>query len=213
MSTNQFLECQIHGTIAAGGSNARPTVNTFHYNVAGGATLPVTKAQIDAAFQALVAVPLAAALSIRWTQVSNTIRFLDDATDPPVAFLHALPGAIVGDSMPMTNTVYMLQRSQFKGKRYRGNKKFGPIAESDTTTGTDDTLNVAALVRWNALAAALTATMVDAATNNWYPCVISRQPPAQYKINPTNVQSVLIFSTLVRKTIGRLRRRTAKPVY
>jgi hypothetical protein len=212
MATGLFVEIQTHGTIAAGGSNARATVNTFHYKAAAIGVVP-TKAQIDTPFQAQVVVPLGLALSVRWTQVFNTVRFFDDALDPPVSFSHAVAGAIAGDSLPMTNTVYMLLRTGFKGRRYRGNKKFGPIAESDTTTGTDDILNAAALVRWGAVVTGINGNLLDGAGNVWVPIVLSRQSPSQLLVNPTNVVFSTVLSTTLRKSIGRLRRREAKSVY
>jgi len=205
------LEIQMHGTIAAGGSNARATVNTFHFrrSIIGAA---LTKANIDAAFQASYAVTIALALSARWTQGFNTVRFLDDATDPPVAFNHAAVGAIAGDSLPMTNTVYIQLKTLLKGKSYRGNKKYGPIAESDTTSGTDDLLNAGAIVRWQAAAVASFQTLVDSDGNNWVAEVLSKTL-SQLRVNPTTVVANDVQSVRLRKSIGRLRKREAKSVY
>lgn len=207
-----FLEIVVKGVIAAGGSNARNTTNIFHFRrtIAGAAEV---KANIDGAFQAVVPTAMASALSVRWTQVANTIRYLDDATDPPLSFPHALVGAIAGDSLPMTNTVYFLQKTAKKGKSYRGNKKVGPIAESDTSGGTDDLLNAAALVRWALVASAFGAGFTDANLNSFLPIVVSRKPPSQLLINPVTIVSNDMTSTVVRKSIGRLRKREAKSVY
>ncbi len=206
-----FLEVKLKGTIAAGGSNTKNTVNVFHYRKSSGATTP-SKVGLDASFQAVVAVPLGAALSIRWLQSQNTHRFMDDATDQELAFAHAVAGAVIGDSLPTVDSTYILLRSGSRGKNFRGNKHFGPIAESHTTAGTDDILNAGALALWNPVAAACIATINDGAGNVFTPCIISRTK-SQLRYNPVVIISADITSSTLRKSIGHLRRRQVRSAY
>jgi hypothetical protein len=206
------VEIILLGGIAAGGSNNRLTANTFHYQRIASIVAPV-KAHVDAIFQTNIVAPIAAALNARWLQSQNTVRIVDDATDPPVPFAHALPGLIAGDSMPMVNAVFILLKTGLKGRKYRGSKHLGPLSESDTTSGTDDLLNVAALARFNTIKTALLTPLTDSDGNVWTLTVLSRQPPSQLLVNPTTVVANPVSTAFVNKRIGRLRRREPKSVY
>jgi hypothetical protein len=210
---NQILNAEIllHGAIAAGGSNNALTVNTFHYRRTAN-VLPVSKAGLDAIFQSTVVIPLGAALNVRFLQAFNTVRWINDAVDAPVQFNHAVAGAVAGDSMTTIEAAFILLKSALKGKSYRGGKHFGPLSEADTTLGTEDIFNAAALVRWGAVLTALATPLVDGAGNTWLLEIVSRKL-SQLLVNPTNVVSNDVSSFLLNKRIGRLRRRERKSVY
>ena len=144
------VEIVLQGNIAAAGSNSRATANIFHYTRPASAN-PVSKVNLDTIFQSAIVVPLGLALNHRWLQSQNTLRIIDDPTDPPVAFAHAVAGNVAGDSMPSYASVYLAMKTGKKGRRYRGSKHFGPLSESDTTTATDDILNAASIVLWTAV--------------------------------------------------------------
>src|SRR5438132_566797 len=76
----QHAEIHVLGLIASGGSTARITNFTFAYRRTNTVNVP-SKAALDAAFQAAVVVPLAAALNNRFTQKLNTVRWLNDPLD------------------------------------------------------------------------------------------------------------------------------------
>lgn len=206
-----FIEIRLYGQIAAGGSNTKNTVNVFHYqqSVKGPS---ISKGNIDAIFQSTVVVPLAGGLNARWSQQRTNVRFLDDATDLGIDFSHATPGAIVGDSMATHLAVFLLLRTGLRGKNYRGSKHFGPLSESDTTAGTDDILNTAAVTRWVNIASALFTVLVDASGNSWTPFVVSRKL-SQLKVNPVSVVGANVVQIAVNKRVGRMKRREVKSVY
>lgn len=211
---NQVTVAEINmvGTMAAGGSNAQTVIFSFHLQRAAVAVNP-TKAALDAAFQAAIAVPIAAALNVRYTQVYNAVRWVNDAQDGPQAFAHAAVGAIAGDSMASFDAAFILMRTALRGKSYRGGKHLSPMSETDTTGGTDDTWNAACLARLATIATAIVTPIVDATPNTWVCGVLSRVAPAQYTVNPTTVVWNQCVTAAVRKTIGSQKSRKAASVY
>lgn len=210
---NQQLnfEVAVQGLISAGGSSTVKTVNVFHYQRTTNVN-PISKTNIDTAFQAAVVVPLGAALNNRWTQQNNAVRCVDDALDSPVQFSHAVVGAVAGDGMTSIEAAFVLMRTGLRGKSYRGSKHFGPLSEADTTAGTEDIFNAAALARWGAVVTAINGGFTDANGNVWLPTVISRKL-SQLRVNPTTVIANVVSQIVLNKRIGRLRRREAASVY
>lgn len=213
LAPNQIttVEIIVFGTISSAGSNARNTVNIFHYTTPPTSTAKTHQAVNDI-FQSQCVPSLTNCLNNRWTQQHNTVRFIDDATDAAVTFAESAVGLVTGDSMPMICAAYMLLRTGLRGKHFRGSKHFGPLSESDTTKPSDDVFNAAMLALWENAAGQLIMNMNDANGNLWKPCVFSRQL-SQVKVNPTTIVVNNITQILVKKSIGRLRRREAKSVY
>ena len=204
-------EIQIHGTVTAGGSNNRLTVATFHYRRTA-VVNPLSKANLDTAFDAAITAKIALLLNNRWTQSFNTIRWLDDAEDPPLAVSHAAVGAIAGDGMSTVVASYMLFRTAKRGRSFRGSKHLFPLSESDTTAGTEDILNAACLARYASLITALATPLVDASGNTWNGEVVAKTL-SQLRVNPTTIIGNDITQILVNKRIGRMRKREVKSVY
>lgn len=211
---NQVLcaELVMRGQAAAGGSNAKNIAFVFHYRRAAVAVNP-TKTALNTIFQANVAAPIVAALNVRYAATFNDVRWLDDAEDPYQPFASALVGAIAGDSMDTFSAAYILFRTAVRGRFARGSKHLGPMSEADSTGGTDDLFNAAALTRLGTVATAMLANLTDATGNIWTPCVVSRKAPAQYKVNPTTVVRNDVTQVLVNKRIGSMRKRKVASVY
>jgi len=210
---NQILVGEVHllGTGAAGGSTSKPFDFTFHYRRTT-PLLPITKAALDAIFQTTVAVPIAAAVNARWTQQSNTVRWVNDALDAPVPFAHALVGGVPGDGMAMHVSSYLLMRTGLRGRSYRGSKHFGPLSEADATNPNPDIMNAASLALWTAVATAMTTALVDANGNTWNPCIMSRTL-SKTTPNPTTIVTNDVTLILVNKRFGRMKKREVKSVY
>jgi len=208
----RVIEAIVYGGMSAQGSSVIPTVTTFHYARAAVGVDP-DKTAFDTAFQTAIVLPMADCLSVRWTQKWTTIRFIDDAENPPTTFVHTAPGTIAGDSMPAYNYVYMLMRTNLRGKKFRGNKKMGPIAEASTTAPTADLLNAGAIALFATFATAMLTPIVDSTTNSWSQVVLNRPPLSQLKSNPTVLRYNQITQIVTNKRISRLRRREGVPVY
>jgi len=201
-------EIVVLGFSAAAGSSVTPCQNRFHYRRTTFVN-PANKAQLDAAFQAAVIAPLLAAANIRYTPSALTIRWVNDATDPPVQFAVAGVGAIATDSMVAEDAVYMRLKTGLKGPRYNGSKHFGQANEVDSL---GDVLVGAGLGRWQAVQAALPIPIVDAGPNTWQLSILSGPPLSQLKVNPTTVIQNDVVTVILNKNIGNMRRRRARRV-
>jgi len=213
VADNKKLHAEIivYGRTASGGSGIIRTVNTFHYR-RNAVVVALDKAALDAAFQTAIVVPMAAALNNRWTQDFNTVRMINDPLDPPANFAHAAVGGVAGDSMPTLNAAYVLMRTPFRGKSYRGFKRFGPLNEADTTAATDDIFNAAAIARYATLRTAMITPIVDATPNTWTLEVVSRIL-SNFDVTPCVIESADVSEILLNKRVTRSKRREVASSY
>lgn len=208
----RVAEVIMNGTVAAGGSNNRFTNWPFHFR-RDTVTVNASKTSLETIFNSNIVAPILLALQADFTQTSNSVRFVDDATDPPQYISRAGVGAVTGDRMAMDQAVFILATTALKGRRYKGGKHFFPVAESHTTAGSSDILNAGAITLYNAIATALATALVDADGNTWRYQVMTRQPPAQLKVNPTNVIVNQVTQTRLNKRVGTMTHRKAKSIY
>jgi len=199
------LEAVVYGTVASGGSSTIRTVTTFHYR-RNAVVVPLDKGAFDTAFQAAIVVPLAALLNNRWTQTYNTIRAINDPLDVATIFPHAAVGAIAGDSMPTFSCGYILCRTAYRGKSYRGFKRIGPMSEADATAAFEDVFNAAALARITTLRTALITPIVDATPNTFTFEIVSRKL-SNFEVTPCVVESADVAEIITNKRITRSKRR------
>jgi len=204
-------EIHLQGQLVAGGSNSVNTDYVFHYRRTS-TVPPLSKPNLDTIFQSTVAAKIILAVNVRWSQLTNTIRWLDDATDPPIPISHVNLGAIVTDGMSAVEAAFILLKTGLRGKSYRGGKHFAGLNEVDTTAPNDDVLNAAAIVLWGNVVTALGTALVDASGNTWYLEVMSRTL-SQLTVNPTTVVGNDVNQILLNKRIGRMRGRQPKSVY
>jgi len=202
-----IAEVSMLGSLAAAGSDAKNVASVFHYRLSV-LTLPPTKAALELAFNTAQVAALIAAFNSRYVQTFNTVRWIDDATDPPVATTRAGAGAIATDSLPTIDSVSMLYRTAKRGRSYRGSKHFPGGSEADTT---GDVLTGAGLARWQTVQTTLAANVTDALGNVWVPAVLSRKLSV-LATNPTTVVANDVTSILLNKNVGTMRRRRVTTV-
>jgi hypothetical protein len=207
----QVAQIQMQGLVSARGSTSR-NADWLFYFVCATPVGAILKTQVEAAFQAAVAVPLVGALNLRYAQTFNAVRLLANALDPFVQVPRAVVGGITGDSMTTVNSLYVLLRTGIRGKNYRGSKHFFPLSESDTTVGSDDILNAAAITRWNAVLTAWNGGFTDAGGNVWLPCVFSKSL-SQVRTNPTVVVYNVVTQFLLNERIGIMKKRRVASLY
>jgi hypothetical protein len=205
------IEVQMQGLASAGGSNNRAANFKFHY-IRSTISNPFIPADIEAAFQATIAVPILAALNLRYAQTFNTVRCIDDASQVPYQFPRAVAGSITGDSMPMFCSAYVLFRTSLRGRSYRGSKHFFPLSESDTTVGGDDVLNAGAKATWATAISAMLTGFTDSNSNIWVPSVFAKKL-SQDVLNPTSIVNTQVTSILLNARIGRMKKRERSSVY
>jgi hypothetical protein len=206
------VQINMKGVSASQGSTSHFADFVFFFSRPFGSAIVADPIKIEAAFQTNIAIPICNALNQRYTQSGNEVRFIDDALNATVLVPRALPGAIAGDSLPQHVSAYMLLKTAFRGKSFRGNKKFFPISESDSTAGTADLLNAAALARWLTVGNAILAGITPVGGDLWTSQVFSRIN-SQVKVNPTQVQVVPVVTVLMNKRMGRMRKREAGSIY
>lgn len=213
VAANQLLTAEIvvQGAMSAAGADAQNTFTVFHYKRAATA-VDVNKAAVWAAFSGHTLVPLAACLNHTWASLGGTVRMMEDNTNAASFNVDVEAGAIAGDRLPPYVTAYLVGRTALRGKAYRGAKLLGPLSESDTTSGTEDTLNAAALARFATLCTAMQTNFTDGTGNVWQPVVVSRLK-SDFTVTPCNIVSTIISSWTTRKSLGRLKGRAIKATY
>jgi len=205
------LEAVVHGTVASGGSSVIRTVTTFHYR-RNAVVVPLDKTMFDTAFQAAIVVPFAAALNNRWTQTFNTIRAINDPLDVATIYPHAAVGGVAGDSMPTFSCGYILCRTAYRGKSYRGFKRIGPLSEADATAAFEDIFNAAAIARIATLRTAMATPIVDASPNTFTFEIVSRIL-SNFEVTPCTVEAADVAEIVLNKRITRSKRREAASTY
>jgi hypothetical protein len=211
VANQRTVEIVMNGAASAQGSNAKNIANVYHFYRTTNVN-PVAKDHIETAFQAAIGALVIALLNVRYSQTLTSVRIVDDALDQPVQFVEAGVGAIAGDSMAIEDMAFVLLRTGIKGKSFKGNKKFGPLSESDTTVATADVLNAACIARFVTLNSAILAGFNDADGNHWQSVVLSRLL-GQYEVNPTNVIAYPIVQVALNRRVSSMRRRKVKSVY
>lgn len=205
------VQIQHTGLVSAAGSNNRQ-VNQLYYFQRPVSSVAINKASVGAAFEGVVVPPLLLCLNHRFSETFLNVRCLNDANDLYLSTPETGVGAVTGDSMPTFNAAYMLIRTALRGKMYRGSKHYFPLSESDTTSGSDDILNAAALARWATFLTAWLGGFTDGGGNVWTP-VLLQKTSSQTRTNPTVVNVTPIAQMIPRKSIGRMKRREVSSVY
>ncbi len=204
-----IMTCEIVsvGSISAGGSNVIPVENVYHFKRTNTTPTP-DKTVLEAAFQTSIMIPVTNALNAAYTQVSNKVRWLDDATDPYYVNPRAVAGQVAGARQQGYDAVAQIFKTAYRGKSGQGRKHYSPLSQADIA---GDVLVAGAVTLWNDVLTAILAGFTDANGNVWQPVVVSRKL-SQLQTNPTNVIANLVTSGVLDKTTGTMRRRKAKTV-
>jgi len=201
----------MYGQIAASGSTSVNTTTIFNYRRLATVIGP-SKVDLDTIFQSVVADKIVLALSARWTQLRNSIRWLNDAENVPFEIAHVNPGAVAGDSMTGNEIVSLRLRTNKKGRNYRGACRLGPLAESATTAGASDILNAGAITLFTAVVTGLATDLASADGNTWRLQVYSRKLSFPLT-NPTIIVSNDVTNVALNKRVSDMARRRCASVY
>jgi len=135
---------------------------------------------------------------------------VNDPLDQAVAVSRAVAGAITGDSRASLDTAFCKIQTGIKGKSYRGNKKYGPMSESDSTT-TGDVYNAGCIARFATLRTAYLNGFTDSDGYVWVPVLYSRLNDEL--VTKPAVACADVTNFLLNHRIGRLKRREVASVY
>lgn len=201
-----YAQVTMLATVVARGGEVKNVANVYNFRRASSSP-PRVKSEIDTAFQTNIATPVLAALNVDYTQIGNTVRFIDDATDMVQFFPHANVGAVAGQRYDNFTAAYILMRTT--SRKTRGSKHYSPLAE---TTVNGDEIVVGDLPNFQDIADAILAGFVDASSNAWASTIVNTKN-AILGVNPTLFGDSLITSVAVRKTVGTMKRRKVRGVY
>jgi len=204
-------EVQLNGTVSAAGGQVRHTLAIFRYRRGNGSP-PVSKVNIAAAVAAKLKGPWLALLNEDYTLDSVGVRIMEDPSDDWYLATGAGftgPGLIAGDRLPPQDVAFLLLKTGFRGKHYRGAKFISPMSESDTTDATADLWNAACLARLNTLAAAIDDSVIDADTNTWSP-IVCQHSLIDDSVIPWIIPFAVITNVKVKQSISHLKTRANK---
>lgn len=204
----QYVEITALAIIQAGGGSSKNVANVYHFRRTG-SSLPVVKANVEAAFQTAIGAKVLLALEVDYVMTANTVRFYDDALDPPASFTETGVGAIAAprDANFVSGTIQL--KTGLRGRSGRGSKHYSPFADADIV---GDVLTAGAQTRLNAILTAILAGFTDSDGNVWVCQIRSTRPPAQYRVNPVTVVANDVTSGKINKTLGTMKRRKVKTV-
>jgi len=205
MASNSIIaEISMLAVAAAEGGGVKNFANIYHFQrTSPSGTL--NKSHVEAEFNTAITPSILAALGVDYTQTFDTVRMVDDALDPAIAVARTGVGARSGLRLPDFSAVTIRLNTATRGRFARGSKHFGPIAQSDCIG--DTALSPTAIARFQTIATAILTGFTDADGNVWLPIILSRVPPAQFKVNPVIYQSYQINAAVVNLTIGTMHRR------
>jgi len=204
-------EIVVGGEIVAGGGQTKLTSYTFHYKRTTTAGT-LSKTALDTFFQSTVMDKVLLAVNVRWKQLHNIVRWVDDAVDPGLLISHVNLGAVATPGGNSFDTVMLLLRSAYRGRAWQGRKFFAGLSEADTTQPNDDILNAGAITKWNDVITGLMTPLVDGQGNTWKLQVLSRSG-SQLRVNPTTVVTAEIVQTTLNKTVRSMKRRKVASQY
>lgn len=204
------VEILIKGTVPTTGSGAKNIYNVFHFQSSSPPNVD-SLGLIASEFVSQIWVNIAASLSSSYTGVESDCRLLDDATSQYVTGTVPTNGQVTGARMPSDISVAMLMRTTARGKNFRGGKRFGPIADGDVL---GDELTAAAITAHWATTVVNVGNPISAGGGlsfSYRPVIVSRML-SQLAVNPTLITGAPVFSVLLNKTLGTMRKRKEKTV-
>lgn len=209
LSDVTHAEIVMHGNIVQTTAQTKPWANVFHFRRTSTVN-DLVRAHVASAFDtAICQVYLdAAADVITGTKIS--VRWLNDPYDAASEY-NANPntaGQVGTDPLPNQNCVSMLLRTGWRGRSFKGGKRFAGVPEAHTT---EDLLTGGGLTLWEALRDAITTGFTDSDGNVWVPYVVSRIL-SNLTSDPATIVGADVAETLLNKTIGSMDRRRPKTV-
>jgi len=201
-----YAQVSMLATVVARGGEIKKVANVYNFK-RDNEVLPRVKSEVDTAFQTNIATPVLAALDVDYTQVSNTVRWLDDALDMLQDFPHANVGGQTGQRYDNFTAAFILLKTT--SRKTRGSKHYSPLAE---TTVNGDEIVSGDLPLFQAIADAILAGFTDASGNVWKSTIVNTKN-AIFGVNPTLFGDSVVTSALVRKTVGTMKRRKVRGVY
>jgi len=201
-----FAQVTMRATSVARGGEVKNIANVYNFYRAS-TVAPRVKSEVDAAFQAGIGAAVLAFVNVDYTQLDNTVRWLDDATDAPQVFTHANVGGGTGMREDNFTAGYVLLRTT--SRKTRGSKHYSPIGENQVD---GDVLVAGSVTLLEAIATAILAGFTDASGNVWQSAIVNTQNGI-FGVNPTLFGHSLVVQAVARTSTGTMARRKVRGVY
>jgi len=201
----KFFELVVRGKAPDDNGNDRPAFQVYRWFKKTNNAANPTETALQGLIMAIIAGPMGDCLSDEYVPLNAKARYMDDPESPVVEGDAADAGAISGDRAPLYEAVTMRAVVDARGRHFRSNKHFSPIAESATT---QDKIATASLTVWNALKTALNAIceVEDAGGNIWQHVVLSASR-CQLQDSPTEFFGAYITSYTLNGELTTMTRR------
>jgi hypothetical protein len=197
------IEIVMQGQATSTSGGLKNIWNVFHYRLSAGTMDPIT--QILSQFETQVFSFVIANLSASYTLVAMLGRVMDDVTNQYIGLGESVVGGKVGAKLPNLCAVVMPMKGAQRGKNYRGSKHFGPIPEADQV---GDELSPTAAAAWQTVVPKIQNPFTFT-TQTYQPIILSRSL-SQLKVNPPSLIGSDLYTVLLNKTIGSMRKRKEK---
>jgi hypothetical protein len=209
---NPFIvELLSRGTATTSSGLQKPVINVYHFRrlTNGGVFDP---ADVCAVLAAAIQGDFLACLNQRYILTQWELHAMDDPASTTAVQPDGTHGGITtSDSYDLATAVYMLIRTGFRGRSFKGSKHYCPISEGDVVS---DELTGDGLTHFGTLRAtlqALKAGTLDTAGNTWFPIVLSREL-STLDTAPAIFTGADWDTVLLNKTVGTMSRRKEKTV-
>lgn len=203
------IEYVQYGHLVSASGETVQVVNRFDFGLST-AIAAANKSHFATALQTALVTAWGGCLSVEYVSDKGTVRFVNDATDPPLDVAGLGSGSITGECVPSNAAGYLKINTAKKGKQYRGAKHLSPLAEAHSDA---DELTAAGLAAFATLKTILAGNITDSDTNIWRLCILSQKPPGQYLVNPVVINAEFMTTINVRKNIGTMRHRRPKSLF
>jgi len=210
-STPKFVEAVIRGELLTTGGEIVPCLNVFHFKHHSG---PTTTDPLNflSSFTGGIQAELLAATVARYTLSQTEARFMDSPAEPVGIQVVEANGDIETDPYASDAAVYMLLRTGYRGRSFKGAKHFGGLAEEDTVA---DQLDASGIVNWGAVGAVIEdwgVTGLDDGDGNVYKLVVLQPTNSDLQADPSIFTGAVVVDVLLNKTIGTMGRRRQKTI-
>lgn len=210
-----FIEVILRGTLLDNQERAIPCLNVFHFRRLVN-TENFSPVNICSAFETAFKTSLLAATNVRYTMDQIECRGMDDPAAATAINPVGEAGTIGNAASAYTaaNAVYILLRTGFRGKSFKGSKHFGGLDEAHVT---QDELNATGEGLWANVMDVLTGWvspgLSDADGNAWKLCIIS---PTLSSLGPTDIPAIFtgadVATAVLNLTVGTMRHRKEKTI-
>jgi len=190
-------EVTLRQTYSDANLGAKVIQNVFHYRRRDYVVAP-NKEQLADAFNDNHMAELLASQSENIISSEIGVRYVNDPDDAVVFFPAdpTGPGGVAVDALPPQNAVTFLLKTGLKGRKHRGFKRFGGVADTHVTRGW---LNDTGLALWDALRDVLPNILTESTTGETWSLAVWNRVDSDLSSSP----GITVLNDVTQITINR----------